>query len=93
MLERVKRQKLGRPRMEPQLGSEPDDVDVLLEERERVVPNDDDAVDGGGDGGGGASSPGPAAPCGDAAGGGAGGSRGRPTTECDLLNKKSFFCW
>ena len=35
-LERVKRQKLGNPLTEPQLGSEPDDVDVL-DERDRVL--------------------------------------------------------
>lgn len=36
MLARAKRQKLGRPLTDPQLGKEPDEVDVL-EDRERVL--------------------------------------------------------
>lgn len=35
----AKRQKLGSPRMEPQLGSEPDDVEVL-DDLERVLGGD-----------------------------------------------------
>lgn len=45
MLARAKRQKFGNPRTEPQLGNDPDEVDVL-EDRDRVL------IDIGGDGGG-----------------------------------------
>lgn len=45
MLVRVKRKKLGKPLMEPQLGKEPDEVEVL-EDLDRVFGGD------GGEGGG-----------------------------------------
>ncbi len=45
MLVRVKRKKLGKPLMEPQLGNDPDDVEVL-DDLDRVLGGD------GGDGGG-----------------------------------------
>jgi hypothetical protein len=46
MLERVKRKKLGNPLIEPQLGNDPDDVEVL-DDLDRVFVGGD-----GGDGGG-----------------------------------------
>lgn len=45
MLVRVKRKKLGKPLIEPQLGKEPDDVEVL-DDLDRVLGGD------GGEGGG-----------------------------------------